>query len=332
MNYDEFKAEIKAGLPRSLYVLAGEEDFLKEHAAMQARKRLVDPAFEDFNFQSFSEIPDFTACNSFVSTLPMMSDRKLLVLRRCGFFDRSIKQRSDWEEMFSDLPDHVCVLLWEDTAEKSKKSAPPLRKVCEKAGVVVDFPLQTEAKLIPWLAKIADGGGKLIDRNCASYIIGSLGRSMSVLKPEMQKITAYAAGEQITRQDIDAVIVRPAEDNVFKLADAMMEGRRDLCYGYLYEQRRNRTEPVYFLSMFSGRVINIYRAKLLLGEGFKSAAAAKALGGGWQAEKSVRQAQRSTELQLERLIELCQSADKSIKQGRIDPWAALETIVAEMRI
>lgn len=333
MNYTEFAAEIKAGLPRRLYVLIGAEEFLKEHCAEQAKKKLVEPALEDFNYQSYNEVPDFTACNSFVNTLPMMSERKLLVLRRCGFFERNLKQKSDWEEMFLNLPEFVCVLLWEGEDEKRKKSAgTPVRKACEKAGTVVDFPYQTEAKLIPWLAKVAANGGKLIDKACASYIIGSLGRSMSVLKTEMQKINAYACGEQITRADIDAVIIRPAEDKVFKLVDAMMEGRRDLCYGYLYDLCQNRTEPVAFLALFSGKLLTIYRAKLLLGEGLQSGAVAKALGGGWMAEKSVRQAQHSTEAKLERLISLCQNADKSVKQGRIDPWAALEVVVAEMKI
>lgn len=333
MNYTEFTAEIKAGLPKSLYVLTGEEEYLKEHCAAQAKKRLIDPALEDFNFQSYSEMPDFTACNSFVNTLPMMGERKLLVLRRCGFFERRVKQKADWEEMFSGLPEYICVLLWEGENEKGKKSsASPLRKACEKAGVVVEFPFQTEAKLIPWIAKAAAGGGKLIDRNTASYIIGSLGRSMSVLKTEMQKIVAYAPGEQITREDVDAVIVKPAEDKVFKLVDAIMDGRRDLCYAYLYDLRQNRTEPVAFLSLFSGQLLTMYHARLLLDEGLTGAAAAKALGGGWLSEKSVRIASRTNDARLERLIDLCRGADRSIKQGRSEPWAALEMVVTEMRI
>lgn len=332
MNYTEFTAEIKAGLPKSLYIMLGAEEFLKEHCAEQAKKRLIAEGTEDFNFLSYSEMPDFTACNSFVNTLPLMGGRKLLILRKCGFFGKNIKQKADWEEMFSNLPEYICVLLWEAEDEKGKKSSPPLKKVCEKAGVTVEFPFQTEAKLTVWLAKIAANGGKLIDKSCASYIIGSLGRSMNVLKTEMQKITAYAEGEQITRADVDAVIIKPAEDRAFKLIDAVMEGRRDLCLGYLREMQRMRTEPVAFLSLLSGKLLSVYHAKLLLGEGLQSGAAAKALGGGWMAEKSVRQAQRSSEAKLERLISLCQNADKSVKQGKADAWAALELVTAEMRL
>ncbi|MGN1097292.1 MAG: DNA polymerase III subunit delta [Clostridia bacterium] len=333
MTYTEFTAEIKAGLPKSLYILTGPEDFLKEYSVGQAKQKLVDPSLEDFNFQSYSDVPDFALCSDFVNGMPMMSDRKLLVLRKCGFFGRSLKQKSDWEALFSNLPDTVCVLLWEIDEEKGKKgTASPVRKACENAGVTVEFPMQTEAKLIPWLAKIAMNGGKLIDKSCASYLIASLGRSMSVLKTEMQKVNAYARGEQITRTDIDAVIVRPAEDRVFKLVDAITDGRRDLGFEYLYELKQNRTEPVAFLSLFAGQVINIYKAKLLLGEGWQKSVALKKMGGGWAAEKSINKAARASEEGLENLIDMCQRADRDIKQGRMDPWTALEIIVSEAKI
>ena len=332
MTYTEFNAEIKAGLPKSLYIFTGPEDFLKEHCIEQAKAKLVVPGFEDFNFQSYSSVPDFELCGDFVNSLPMMGERKLLVLRKCGFFDRNLKRKSDWEELFADIPPSACVLLWEPDPEKGKKSAPPLRKVCEKVGVTVEFPLQTEAKLIPWLAKIAASGGKLIDKGCASYLIASLGRSMSVLKTEMQKVNAYAQGEQITRADIDAVIVRPAEDKAFKLMDAIMDGRKDLCFDYLYELRQNRTEPVAFLSMFSGQLLNIYKAKLLLGEGYQRSVVIQKMGGGWTVEKSVTKAARASEDGLEGLISLCRDADRDIKQGRMEPWTALELIITEARV
>ena len=59
MTYTEFNAEIKAGLPKSLYIFTGPEDFLKEHCIEQAKAKLVVPCFDDFNFQSYSSVPDF---------------------------------------------------------------------------------------------------------------------------------------------------------------------------------------------------------------------------------------------------------------------------------
>ncbi len=337
MTYSEFKNEIKAGLPATLYLFTGPEDFLKEKTIEQVREKLVAPGFEDFNYLSCSSVPDFGSCADFIRGLPMMSDRKLLVLRKCGFFDSKLKAAADWEELFADLPPSVCVLLWEPDPEKKKKPSAAqkkkprnLRELCESVGVTVEFPLQTEAKLLPWLAKAAMNAGKLIDRPCASYMVASLGRSMSVLKTEMEKVAAYAAGEQITRADIDAVIVRPAEDRAFKLIDAIVDGRRDLSFGYLSELRQNRTEPVTFLSLFAGQALTIYRAKLLLGEGYQRSAVVKRLGvAPFVAEKCATKAERASEENLEALISLCRDADRDIKQGRVEPWTALDLIAAQ---
>ena len=343
MTYTEFAAEIKAGLPASLYLLTGPEDFLKEKCIEQAKKKLVAPGFEDFNFQSYSDVPDFGVCADFVNGLPMMSDRKLLVLRRCGFFDSRLKGKADWMELFSALPPSVCVLLWEPdsekksskkkTAEAKKKKPSGLRELCENVGVMVDFQLQPESKLVPWLARAAANGGKLIDRGCASYMIASLGRSMGVLKTEMEKIAAYAAGEQITRADIDAVIIRPEEDRVFKFIDSILDGRRDLSFGYLAELRQNQAEPRQFLSTLYGQLITVYRAKLLLGEGYQRGAVTKKLGvAQYVAEKSVAKAARVSEEGLEGLISLCRDADRDIKSGKVEVWTALDLIVAQARV
>lgn len=339
MTYSDFNKEIKAGLPASLYLLTGPEDFLKEKCIEQARSKLVMPGLEDFNFQSFSEMPEFSLCADFVNSPPMMGDRKLLVLRKCGFFGAHLKGRTDWEELFGSLPPTVCVLLWEPDPDKKKKPSAAqkkkpanFREFCATVGVTVEFPIQAEKNLIPWIAKAAMSGGKLIDRSCASYLIANLGPDMSVLKTEMEKITAYAAGEQITRSDIDAVIIRPTEDRTFKFVDDVTNGRRDLAFACLGALRQEQGEPVTFLSLFSGQLLTTYKAKLLLGEGLSRSEVVKRLGGlPFVAAKHVSRAATVSEEWLEGLISLCRDADRDIKQGKVDSRIALDLIVAQSK-
>ncbi len=332
MNYSEMQKEIKAGLPRSLYIFVGEEDFLKEKTVEGAAAKLIDRELGDFNYFSCNEMPEFDEVNNFVNTLPLMSARKLLVLRRCGFFEKNLKQKSDWEAMFKNLPDYICVILWEGVLPKKKE--PAFYKAIKSAGETVEFPLQVTGMLVKWLAKAAGSGGKLIDSASANYIIQNLGRSMSVLKTEMEKITAYAKGEQITRADIDAVIITPIEDTTYKMMDAVIDGRRDLCYNYLEDLKARREQPISFLTGLSSQIILTYQAKLLLNDGCRAAAAAQMLKSPfvWLREKCVRKAAQTTEERLERLIRLCRESDRMAKSGLIDQWAALELIISEMKI
>lgn len=324
--------EIKSGLKERLYIFTGPEDFLKEKIVQSIKKALVDDALADFNYVSYSEIPDFTAANSFINTLPMMSERKLTVFRRCGFFEKNFKQKSEWEELFKNLPDYACVILWE--GEIPKKKEPAFFKSIKSAGEAVEFPYQVASMLVKWLAKAAASGGKTIDGATAEYIVRNLGQSMNVLKTEMEKITAHTKGEQITRADVDAVIITPREDTAYKMMDAIIDGRRDLCYKYLQNLKDLREQPMAFLSRFSSQLLMTYQAKVLLNEGYRQGAVTQMLESPfmWMKEKCVRKASQTTEEKLERLIFLCREADRRAKSGLMEQWTAIELVISEMKI
>lgn len=328
MYYEEMRASLREGKTEKLYIFQGEEDYLIEFMIDEIKKSLVDPMAEMMNFISFSELPPVREAADFWGIFPVMSERKLTVFRKCGLFSGNLKNKNQWESAFSDIPDYNCIIIWEEMPEKGKK-APPLRKIIEENGETVNFPLRSESQLRSWIIKMTAAHGKTIENSDASYIISSLGRKMRVIKAETDKIYAYSESKKITRQDIDAVIVKPQTETVFRLIDAMFEGRREACYNILYELKMLRQDPVSILSLLSGQIINIYKAKIYLLSSMTSSAAAAKIGGGYGAEKSVQKANKIKTENIEILIELCFEADRRIKKGLTDGWSALDVIIAE---
>ena len=133
----------------------------------------------------------------------------------------------------------------------------------------------------------------------------------------------------LTREDIDAVIVKPVFDNVFNLIDAIFEGKREACFSLLHTLRSQKADPVELLSLLSGQIIIIYNAKLYLLDGLSRASTASKLGGGYKSEKCTQKAEKIKLENIRGLISLCYESDKNIKQGRIEPWTALELLIAE---
>lgn len=331
MYYEELRSSIKDGKIAPLYIFEGAEEFLIEHSLGELKKALVEEWSEMMNFKSFNELPPVSEAEDFLDTLPVMSERKLCIFRKCGVFGGNIKNRTQWEKLFENPNSFNCVVIWEPPLEKGKKPS-PVRKAAEKGGaVVVEFPLRGEASLRPWVTKIAAASGKSIDPKTASYLINSLDRSMRSIKTELEKIIAYSKTPQITKEDIDSVIVKPVTENVFGLIDAIFDGRREICYNLLYTLRTLRQEPVSILSLLSGQLITIYRAKLHLLGGMTHSQTVAALGGGYAVEKCTRKAEKIKVENIETLISLCFECDKNIKSGLIGGWAALETIIAEYR-
>lgn len=328
MYYEQLKQSIKDGNIAPLYIFEGQEDYLIEYCIGEIKKKLIEPWAEMMNYQSYNELPNVSEAGDFIETLPVMSERKLLVLRKCGLFTGNIKNKAQWEKLLSEVAPFNCVIIWEDMPERGKKQN-TVRNAVEKNGVVVSFPLQTENALRQWLSNIAKKSDKTIDSRAAQYLIASLGRKMQPLKIEFEKIIAYSKAPQITREDIDAVIVKPVFDNVFNLIDAIFEGKREACFSLLHTLRSQKADPVELLSLLSGQIIIIYNAKLYLLDGLSRASTASKLGGGYKSEKCTQKAEKIKLENIRGLISLCYESDKNIKQGRIEPWTALELLIAE---
>lgn len=330
MLYEELRSSIKDGNIAPLYIFQGPEEFLIEHIIGEIKKVLIEEWSEMMNFKSFAELPPVNEASDFLETLPVMAERKLAVFRKCGLFSGNIKNKAQWENLVTNVASFNCVIIWEDALEKGK-SPSSVRKAAEANGVVVDFPLRTEANLKTWIIKFAASKGKTIDQKNALYLINSLERKMRVIKTEFEKIVSFTKSGQITREDIDAVIVKPAVENVFGVIDAIFDGRREVCYSLLYTLRSLKQDPVNILSMLSGQLVTIYKAKLCLLDGKNHRETSALLGGGFKNEMCTRKAEKAKLENIQTLIELCYEADKNIKQGKIAGWPALETIIAEYK-
>ena len=331
MYYEELRSAIKEKKIAPLYIFQGAEEFLIEFSISELKKALVEDWSEMMNYQSYTQIPPVNEAGDFMETLPVMSERKLVVFRKCGLFEGNIKNKAAWENLFSSVAPYNCVVIWEPLPEKGKKTN-TVRKAAEKGGaVVVDFPLRTESTLRNWVAKIASASGKTIDQKNANYLINSLERNMRTIKTELEKIIAFSKETQITRDDIDKVIIKPAAENVYALIDAIFDGRREICYNLLYTLRSLKQEPISILTLLSNQLITIYKAKLYLLSGKSHSQTVSRLGGGYPAEKCTQKAERLKIENIQTLIALCQECDMKTKTGLLGGWAALETIIAEYK-
>ena len=331
MYYEEFRNTIKQGKIAPLYIFEGPEEYLIEFCIGELKKTLVEEWAEMMNFQSYTHLPPANEAEDFMETLPVMNDRKMLVFKKCGLFEGNIKNKAQWEKLFSSVAPYNCVIIWEKLPEKGKKANTVRKAAISGGAVVVEFPLRNESVLKNWVAKIAAASGKTIDHKNATYLINSLERNMHSIKTEFEKIIAFSKDTQITREDIDAVIIKPAAENVYALIDAIFDGRREACYNLLYSLRALREEPVALLTLLSSQLITIYKAKLYLLSGENYSSTVSRLGGGFVAEKSTRKADKIKLENIQTLISLCQESDRKIKSGLLGGWAALETIIAEYR-
>ena len=114
LNEQEFKQHLKSEQPARVYVLYGEESYLTSHYAEQlirmAGGRSGDPLAE-FNFQKFDgqECP-FDIIEEAVESLPLMADRKCVVVQNCDVASAAIFDRA--LALVADPPEETVLIFW----------------------------------------------------------------------------------------------------------------------------------------------------------------------------------------------------------------------------
>ncbi|MBQ8539922.1 MAG: DNA polymerase III subunit delta [Clostridia bacterium] len=328
MTYDEFRTLLKKQELTGLYYFTGKEDFLQVFSLSSAKDVLIDPSFEDFNYKCYIEQPTFEEADTFINAFPLMSDVKLVVFNNCKLFHTSLAEKNKWEELFSNLPDYAVVLIRDMMAEKGKKGT-TVEQTVRKEGIEVVCDYLPEARLRPWLMKIASAQGKSLSDRDATYIIKNLGQSMTLLKSEMDKICARAEDFVITRADIDSVIRNVLVESVFTLIDSVIYKRRDIAFDTLANLEALKLEPVSIIPTFADQVLGVYKAKLMMTQKMSLTEIKKAISRNpYVADKMVQKASKITIEDLETLIKMLTDAEYKSKNGLGDTWNELYMIVA----
>ncbi|WP_457641052.1 DNA polymerase III subunit delta [Persephonella sp.] len=91
----------------------------------------------------------------------------------------------------------------------------PFKAIKEIGDIIVSTPLTPKAFILSMKKKI-EGNGKNIDDKTLLYLSSKLKNDLMYTKQEVEKLLLYVADkEEITREDIDAVIIPKVEENIF---------------------------------------------------------------------------------------------------------------------
>lgn len=328
MNETELKKELKQGIFRRLYLLTGDEVYLRDYYAKMIRDAVVGDAFQEFNFHYYDsrnfrteELADS------MMAFPMMADYSMLYLKETGILKKAEPEKDFFAKLFQEIPEYMVVVLCESEADKIY--AP--YKAVKKYGEVIEFPYRTRDQLKGWIDKAVTSFGKNISDTDAFYLVDYCGPSMTNLKKELEKVIGFCGNrKEITRADLDATVVPTKEYQIFLFTDAIISGRADEAFRLLEQLKAQKEPALRLLVSISNFYSDILKGRILLDEG-KSYAQAQAMlnAKGYPAKVEMSWARKIKEADLEYAAELCRTADRRIKAGEMDEWTALSVVVSE---
>lgn len=329
-NFLKLKKQLKVKVIGNLYLFFGEETFVKDAYIDYMLKLVPDDDFSDFN-RIFLDGKDFDAdrIDSSIDAFPVMSERKLIIVKDSGIFNSKSEQSGEatdfWVSRLKNLPDFVTVIF--DEYNVDKRSA--AYKAVSANGLAVEFNYLKPYELTAWIVREAQKNGKKISKSAAEHLLELCDPGLNNIQNELKKLYNYCDGE-IYESDIDKVVSKPISVIIFDLTDAISEKNNDAAMQILLRLKNSKSSAFGILYLLNSNFDKTLQTKLLLNENMPYASISERLKVSLSAvQKYADKAKRFSE---EFLIDrICKTAeyDLKIKQGLIDEWTALIQYVTE---
>ena len=334
-NYSEELKNLRAQGPANLYLLRGEEDFLRDSYLRELRALCVEEGTEAFNLHRLQGPSlDLGELREAVEAMPFMGERTFVEIRDFDINRTSAYDPDVLKAILSDLPEWATVafVFSPDYAPDNRLAAV---KAIRKTGVELEFTAPREAELTRWVMRRAESQGKKIDPSTASYLLWVCGTRMNTLIPEITKIAGAAKGEQITRADIDAVAKRAPETTIFNLTDALGAREYDKAAGLLADLLADRDEPPQRqIAMVSEQFRRLFVARTAADfgkpESYITDCIPELSGRSYPLSLLKRTCRSFSRERLRRAVGLCAACDYGMKSGGPDPAELMKELLLKL--
>ena len=222
----KLKQDLAKGSFETLYILYGEEAYLREYYLRQLRKKVVDETFADFNLIELDgKTLTLESLTEAVDSYPAMSERKLVIVTDFNIYAPPASFGDQLIDLLSDLPDYVCLVFYFDILEAKPDKRTKMYKLLEKRPVLLNLRVWSEKELIERLERRARELNCIISDEDAAYMIFLCGTSPDQSHGRDRKAAAHCTTGEIKRYNIDAVCSPVLDAVVFDLTDAIAAGR-----------------------------------------------------------------------------------------------------------
>jgi DNA polymerase-3 subunit delta len=328
LKYEHLIADLKQGKLLPVYLFFGDEEFLIQETLDLIIRKVVDPASQDFNFNTIycKGTPGAEIVN-LCQTLPFMAERRLVIAKEIEAL-----KAADLEELVAYLKSPspaTCFVLVANQARYEKKSV--ISAVDAQGAVVRFFPL-LDREVVPWIEGWARARGLSIQRDAAHYVWQTLGNDLQAISNELQKTVVYIKDRKsVSLEDVRTVVGDFREYTSFDLADAV--GRKDREKAILVLNRliQEGEQPVGLLGSIAWNFRRLLRAKSLEAAGAGYDEIKKKLNVIFhQSAAFQEQMRRYTLEELEQVFEIMMTTDQKLKSSGLGGRLVLERMILRM--
>ena len=234
-----------------IYALVGDEDFLKRRvrdAIISAILGDADPAFAVTAYAG--EKLDFSTIRNDLDTASFFAPCRIVIVENADtkphpMVEAFVSAQRPALEKYAAQPSSVGVLILD------VKSFPETTKLAKALpdSAKISCKTQNANKLPAWCVGWARTAHKAkLTHDAAELLVELVGTAMGLLDQEIEKLSVAVGAKPIEPADVDRLVGRSSSANVFKILDAIGEGRPKAALGILQLLLNEGEDPMAILA------------------------------------------------------------------------------------
>ena len=327
------RSDLKNGTLRRFYALTGTEDYLRRlylgklSSAIIPEENSLNLTVYDGNKTDPIEVVDAAM------SPPFLGERRLIILSDTGF----LKSSSIIADRIEQFPETTYMLFFEKDCDQRNK----LYKYIEKEGHVAVFEAMRETDTVAFIANRLQRFGMRISDADARLLLEQSGNDLTGLSNEIDKIAAYCDGRDVvTASDIREMTSVLSQGQMFRMIDAMTQGRKDEAFRLLHYLLQDGASEISLLAMMTDQLEIMLTACEMKDEGRRLQEIQKTLAGGYlgrnkriseyRTKRALESGSRLGTEKLRAALGNGYQVEKNIKTGLMPGRLALEYFIGSM--
>lgn len=328
LTRDELRKSLKQSDIKPLYLLFGEEGYLRDQAARAITEAVLrDAPLREFNETSFNLLTtDIQQAIAAAEQLPMMSPRR--VVKITDFHKLREADEEILARYLSRPAESSVVIFIASELDKRKKLSKSLLDACSS----VEFAPLKENELKDWAKRRLNELKIRVDERTLAHITGLVGSDVRTLTNEIEKLaTAAIDSGFITMELVDSLVANSREISNFDLADKLVAKDRARALQILHKILDDGAEPVMLIGLIASSYHRLAMAKELMSNGVAKEEVFRLVPTPlFKRDDFLATARRTAAQHLTKSLERIAAADLALKTSRATPRLQLEMLVCEL--
>lgn len=318
---EKINADIKANEFKPVYLLYGDEPYLKKQYEDKLIKAVVSDDTMNYSFFD-KESVSVKEIMSIGDTLPFFAEKRLIVVENSGFF----KSSNDELAMYiKNMPDYLVIIFVEEQIDKRNK----LYKSVSETGYVSEMNAQPVSVLTKWIKGLFNAENKEITGEAVTCLLDRSGASMNLIKQEIEKLVTYVdKSPVIEKHDVEAVCSTQTVSRIFEMISAIGEKNQQKALNLYYDLLTLKEKPMSILFLIVRQFNGILQVSQGLSQGKNNSAMAKEIGiQPFLVGKYASCARKFTPEILYSALKYCAQVEEDVKSGKLIDRIAVEMII-----